>query len=157
MRFGRFEGGVDGFYGCIFECCLPPCRALSDLPGAAEFTGRYEWYRDHLLCSGCGSIPRERAMALVLERYFPDWRTLAIHESSPVLRGISLKLKRECAGYVASQLFPGETLGSIVRGFRNENLEARHFRIDASILWSHWMSWSTSTSLIWPSRKSRGR
>jgi SAM-dependent methyltransferase len=99
----------------------PICQA------GAEFTARHEWYRDHLLCSGCGSIPRERAMALVLERYFPHWRTLAIHESSPVPRGISLKLKRECAGYIASQLFPGETLGSIVRGFRNENLEAQTF------------------------------
>src|SRR5437899_1086488 len=25
------------------------------------------WFRDHLLCSGCGSIPRERAVMLVIE------------------------------------------------------------------------------------------
>ncbi|TPK22361.1 methyltransferase domain-containing protein [Mesorhizobium sp. B2-5-9] len=93
----------------------------------AEFTARFNWYRDHLLCSGCGSVPRERALALVLERYFPEWRKLAIHESSPLPRGISPKMKRECPGYVASQFFPGEALGTIVRGFRNENLEAQTF------------------------------
>ena len=102
-----------------------------DRPGfcpicAAEvrFTATQAWYRDFLHCSGCRSIPRERALALVLERNFPDWRTLAIHESSPAERGISAKLKRECPGYVATQFFPGAARGAVVQGFRNENLEA---------------------------------
>lgn len=93
----------------------------------AEFTARADWYRDHLLCSGCGSIPRERALALVLSRHFADWRKLAIHESSPGNRGISPKMRRECPGYVASQFFPGEPLGAVVKGSRNENLEAQTF------------------------------
>ena len=70
-------------------------------------------------------------MALVLTRFFPNWRALAIHESSPTPRGISLKLKRECAGYIESQYFVGERPGAVIRGFRNENLEAQTF-IDAS-------------------------
>ena len=97
----------------------------------ARFQATQAWYRDFLRCSGCGSIPRERALALVLERRFPGWRELAIHESSPAARGISAKLARECRGYVASQFFPGEAAGATVRGFRNENLEALSFA-DAS-------------------------
>jgi SAM-dependent methyltransferase len=93
----------------------------------ARFRARQAWYRDHLFCSGCGSIPRERALALVLEHRFPGWRELAIHESSPADRGISVKLARECPGYVASQFFPGEPPGATVRGFRNENLEGLSF------------------------------
>jgi SAM-dependent methyltransferase len=92
-----------------------------------RFQARNPWYRDHLHCSGCGSIPRERALALVLERRFPGWRRLAIHESSPAERGVSPKLARECPGYVGSQYFPGAAPGATVRGFRNENLEALSF------------------------------
>jgi SAM-dependent methyltransferase len=96
-----------------------------------RFRARAAWFRDHLFCSDCGSIPRERGLALVLERRFPGWRGLAIHESSPADRGISKKLAREAPGYVSSQFFPGEPLGATVRGFRNENLEALTFA-DAS-------------------------
>jgi SAM-dependent methyltransferase len=96
-----------------------------------RFRARAAWFRDHLFCSDCGSIPRERGLALVLERRFPGWRGLAIHESSPADRGISKKLAGEAPGYVSSQFFPGEPLGATVRGFRNENLEALTFA-DAS-------------------------
>lgn len=92
-----------------------------------EFTAQYDWYRDHLLCSRCGSIPRERALALVLGRRFPNWRAFTIHESSPSPRGTSLKLRRECRSYIASQFFPDKPLGKVVDGFRNENLEVQTF------------------------------
>lgn len=93
----------------------------------ARFTATDGWFRDTLRCSGCRSIPRERALALVLERSFPGWRGMAIHESSPAPRGISAKLRREAPGYVASQFFAARPLGSTVEGFRNENLEAQTF------------------------------
>lgn len=92
-----------------------------------RFAAKFHWYRDHLLCSGCGSIPRERAVALVLAERFPDWRRLRIHESSPVGRGVSLKLRQECPAYIATQFFPGEPVGAVVNGFRNENLERQTF------------------------------
>lgn len=92
-----------------------------------RFTARYHWFRDHLLCERCGSIPRERGLALVLQERFPGWRSLRIHESSPEPRGISQKLKIECPGYVASQFFPGAAPGAMHRGFRNENLESQTF------------------------------
>lgn len=84
-------------------------------------------YRDNLKCSECGSIPRERALALVLGRVLPGWRDLAIHESSPVDRGISAKLAAQAPGYVATQFVPGEALGSMWRGFRIEDLERQTF------------------------------
>lgn len=88
---------------------------------------KYDWYRDHLICTKCHSIPRERSLALILMRKFPNWRNLSIHESSPVARGISLKMKSECAAYVPTQYYPGKRLGDKIGGFRNENLEKQTF------------------------------
>lgn len=94
---------------------------------AQRFTATNGWYRDTLFCHGCGSVPRERALALILGRSVPDWRNKRIHESSPVPRGISLKMSLECAGYVATQFHADEPLGSIVGHYRNENLEQTTF------------------------------
>lgn len=99
----------------------PICR------DGTEFVSRFDWYRDHLFCTRCKSIPRERALALVLDRQYPQWRDLGIHESSPGSRGISVVLRKECSRYVATHYFPGEATGTIVRGFRNENLERQTF------------------------------
>ncbi|HVI93307.1 MAG TPA: class I SAM-dependent methyltransferase [Anaeromyxobacter sp.] len=66
---------------------------------------------------------------LSIERFFPAWERLAIHESSPVVRGASVKLARRCAGYSASQYYPDAPLGTVPTGksFRNENLEKLTF------------------------------
>lgn len=91
------------------------------------FIARDPWLRDHYVCSHCGSIPRERALMFAIETYFPDWRGLRIHESSPVNRGASKRLASECSGYVASQFFADQVPGSTVGQFRCENLEALAF------------------------------
>lgn len=102
------------------EC--PICEAV------VTFRARHPAFRDHLKCSGCGSIPRERALAVVLNREVPAWRRAAIHESSPNGQlGISGKMRRECEQYVPTQFFVSEQLGTIVRGIRNENLERQTF------------------------------
>ncbi len=87
------------------------------------------WFRDQLSCKKCpsGSVPRERALALILNEQRPDWRELSIHESSPSPRGISAVMRRQCANYMASQYFPDRPFGSMIRGVRNENLEAQTF------------------------------
>lgn len=85
------------------------------------------WLRDHFLCPICGSIPRERALMQVIEMLYPNWRKLTIHESSPVNRGASAKLKRECKTYLPSQYFPDQVPGSTFRGFRCENFESLTF------------------------------
>lgn len=94
-----------------------------------EFVAADGWYRDALTCTSCegGSVPRERGLALALNETCPDWRTKRIHESSPVMRGISLKLQRQAARYLATQFFTGMAPGSTVNGVRNENLEAMTF------------------------------
>ncbi len=96
------------------------------------FVARDAWLRDHYRCANCGSIPRERALMVVIERYFPDWRSLTIHESSPAKRGASKRLAQGCPRYVASQFFPGIEPGSVVGDVRCENLEALTFP-DASV------------------------
>ena len=92
------------------------------------FVVRDEWLRDHYLCRNCGSIPRERALMATIETYFPNWRSLVIHESSPANRGASSRLARECSQYIASQFYPEHEPGRIVSGVRCENLEALTFR-----------------------------
>jgi hypothetical protein len=68
-----------------------------------------------------------------IEMYYPEWRMMAIHESSPVERGASPRLKRECSAYTASFYDPAVPLGTIhpQQGYRCENLEQLTFA-DAS-------------------------
>jgi len=94
---------------------------------AQVFTSDSEWFRDFLICPNCRSVVRERALALVLKEILPHWRDLAIHESSPAQRGLSALMPRVAKGYVASHYFPTKSFGSMVDGFRNENLEHQTF------------------------------
>jgi len=89
------------------------------------FRSRHEWLRDHFLCSNCGSIPRERALMQVIKTYSPNYRDLKIHESSPVDRGASIKLKSECRSYSASHCYNDLPLGKChpTQGHRCEDLE----------------------------------
>ena len=96
------------------------------------FISRDKWLRDHYRCTNCRSKPRERALMEVLERNFPHWREQAIHESSPVARGASLRLKNECVNYTATQFFPDVELGSTHNEVRCEDLRRMTFH-DASI------------------------
>lgn len=102
-------------------------RAERDAPLPVQFYPN--WFRNDLKCQKCGCLPRERAIAHVLNKACPDWRKKDIHESSPGGRGLSPKLRRECPGYVTSQyepdLEPGETHPKL--GWRNEDLENQTF------------------------------
>ena len=99
---------------------------------AVKFTASDSWFRDYYICSECGSIPRERVLSWTIDKFFPDWRQAAVHESSPVPRGASEKLKRHCQNYVASQYFPGVASGTEYQGWDCEDLEALSFA-DSSI------------------------
>ena len=94
---------------------------------ATEFVARDAWLRDHFLCRRCGSKPRERALIRTLEMFFPDWTERVIHESSPIARGASVRLARECKHYIPSQLYPDMRYGDERDGVRCENLECLTF------------------------------
>lgn len=85
------------------------------------------WLRDNFFCSNCSSIPRERALIYFLNKEIPNWKNLTMHESSPENRGASLKFMRDCKEYSASHYFPGHSLGEIINGFENQNLESLTF------------------------------
>ncbi|MFT3729156.1 MAG: methyltransferase domain-containing protein [Terricaulis sp.] len=104
-----------------YDGYCPICEA------AVRFSAQYDWYRDHLLCEKCNSVPRERALAMVLAETRPAWRQLRIHECSPGGRGVSLKMHHQCSKYTPTHYFPEAQPGEIVRGYRNENLGAQTF------------------------------
>ena len=89
------------------------------------FVSESKWFRDYLFCSGCGSIPRERALMRAIKQFFPNFTSLVIHESSPAGRGASTRLARECKHYTSSHYFPDTALGEIddQANVRCENLE----------------------------------
>ena len=93
------------------------------------FVALYDWFRDHLKCTICGSVPRERALMAVIAQSFPNYRELRIHESSPGGRGTSVKLKQQCKEYSFSHFFPNVPPGQISpeSGARCENLERMTF------------------------------
>lgn len=113
----------DEEYKLVIEGYCPICEK------SATFISKNKWLRGGLFCQTCenGSVPRERALALVLNRKRPNWRQLAIHESSPASRGISAKMRAECRNYTGSHFFAGLPFGETVKGLRNETLEAQTF------------------------------
>lgn len=94
------------------------------------FVSNHDWLRDHYLCTKCGCKPMERALMSVIDSFYPNWRELTIHESSPINRGTSVKLKNECKNYIPSQYWPERKFDEIYDGFFNINLEKKHFKKD---------------------------
>ena len=91
-----------------------------------SFTALGTWFRDELICNSCNSIPRERALAHILSRMRPEWRSLLIHESSPADRGVSKKLASQAIGYFPSQYYPAIN-DAMVGKFFNINIESQLF------------------------------
>lgn len=94
---------------------------------ASRFVAYHSWFRDHFACTTCGSLPRERAIMSVIEQWSPAWTSVIIHESSPSNRATSARLRRDCAGYIGSQLLPHLPPGAVDVNVRNENLECLTF------------------------------
>ena len=84
------------------------------------------WLRSQFRCIRCDSAPRWRALIVVLETFFPQWRDCQIHESSPD-GAASRKIARECRQYCPTHWFPETPLGEVKNGFRCENLESQTF------------------------------
>src|SRR6267378_7762659 len=81
------------------------------------------YLRNDYKCVDCQSIPRWRALMIVIAEIYQKWRELKIHES---YHGgtLSAKLARECGEYLPTQFFPDTPRGEIHKGFRCEDLMA---------------------------------
>ncbi|MHB8881380.1 MAG: class I SAM-dependent methyltransferase [Thermodesulfovibrionales bacterium] len=92
------------------------------------FRSASEWLRDGYVCSKCGSLPRERALMVCIERNYPHWRDLSILEVSPSHVGASAKIRKHCSRYMRSHFFNEFPRGTLHHsGFRCEDLEAMTF------------------------------
>jgi hypothetical protein len=87
---------------------------------------RERWIRTGLRCIRCESRPRQRALFHILDAKFPKWRTVRIHECSP-MDVVLERFRRDCPGYVPTHFLPKIELGTVRDGFRNETLEAQTF------------------------------
>jgi SAM-dependent methyltransferase len=89
-----------------------------------EFLSYNDWLRDHYKCSVCKSVPRQRHLQHILDRFFPTWQSNAIHESSPSNDFIS---RYAAKNYSSSQFFHDIPLGDYHQNTRCENLEKLTF------------------------------
>jgi len=64
---------------------------------------------------------------LVLQQQFPTWRELRIHESSPGRKRSKSASRKGVRGIRAEPPFPNKPPGSVVEGFRCEDLECLTF------------------------------
>lgn len=114
MRLKNLEYQGEGF------CCCCDSEVI--------FESHTKSFRDHLICTKCKCIPRERAIMKVIEDFYPNFRKLKIHESSPANRGASVKISKQCDNYTPTHNYPDIPLGNIgPNGIRNENLEDQTF------------------------------
>ena len=95
----------------------------------AQFIARDSWLRDSFACTRCHSLPRERALMVALNMYCQSWTDVAIHECSPVWRGVSSKLRSDNKKYSFSYFDPNTAPGGphFVEGATNQNIENMTF------------------------------
>ncbi len=105
-RYGRFVVNGNANLGRCLVC---------DHPTLFVVTG--PWLANDYLCIRCGSMPRWRAMMFVLDRRFPRWRDLQMHECGA--GGLTTaKFRRESSGgysgsrYLVHEIPRGESIGN---------------------------------------------
>lgn len=108
------------------------------------FTSQDDYWscRDGLRSSNCPNgncVTRERAIGATLFSLQTqnEISRKIIYECSPVMRGISLWLKRNCNYYFPTGYFPTQPFGSVVDGIRNENLESLTLPDESVDIWLH--------------------
>jgi hypothetical protein len=119
-RDGSFVFETEG------SCCLCGSQAgfRAIRQTELDFCWYPNWFREGLRCLTCNSIPRERALFKIVERFFPNWRLLRLHESSPSETFVSSrKFRLECPGYLPTQYDPSISFGSQGKNYQSEDLE----------------------------------
>lgn len=87
--------------------------------GESRFIVRGEWLRDQYVCERCGSIPRFRAVNLVIERCCPGWMQAVVHEYAPTTAFVAA----HCAHYTSTRPFDGLPAGASRDLVRSAGLE----------------------------------
>jgi SAM-dependent methyltransferase len=88
------------------------------------------WLRDQYQCRYCHTVPRNRALVVAVNRFFPNWPAAAVHESSGG-GNVSRYLRERCAQYSTSHYFDDVARGEYRDGDRSEDLSRMTFA-DAS-------------------------
>jgi SAM-dependent methyltransferase len=82
--------------------------------------------RESPRCLQCGSVPRHRALAKVVQELHPDLGTLRVHESSPSACSARW-LNPRCADYTGSYYVPGKRPLARLGVFYNVDLGDQRF------------------------------
>jgi SAM-dependent methyltransferase len=89
------------------------------------FESHDTWLRDNLFCNKCKSIPRQRAIQYILDKFFSHYTSALIHESSPSNNFIS----QYCTNYSLSHFFEDVPLGKKNDiGIECQNIEKLTFK-----------------------------
>jgi SAM-dependent methyltransferase len=88
------------------------------------FQSNEPWLRDHYKCAVCLSIPRQRHLQYILDRYHAGWENKKIHESSSSNDFIS---RYAGENFSHSQFFSYVKPGEYFQQTRCENLERLSF------------------------------
>lgn len=114
----------------VFFATCPICfeKHLFSAP-EDYYTWRNELYSVECISKQWPCITRERAMAKALFSLVSQEQVkkMAIHESSPMPRGLALWLQENCTQYTPSGYYPGSPRGGSENGYRNEDLENQTF------------------------------
>ena len=86
-----------------------------------------EWLRDYYKCQTCGSIPRNRALVNAMNTFYPDWKNLSIHESSPG-GPVSEFLSKSAKHYNSSHYYENVPRGDYLGKHRSEDLTQLTFK-----------------------------
>jgi SAM-dependent methyltransferase len=85
------------------------------------------WLRDNYKCQYCGSIPRNRALVNTLNTFYPSWKELNIHESSPG-GPASEFFKKSAKRYSSSHYYEDVPRGTQHGPHRSEDLTQLTFK-----------------------------
>lgn len=110
---------LQGRYVLANKGYCPICQAET------RFIATHPWLRDFYVCERCNSCPRQRAIALAMEQFIPNWRNLSIHEGSPCIQFFA----NQCENYTCSFYFTDVQPGQLDKatGKRCENFEMLTF------------------------------
>ena len=101
---------------------MPVCPICDN----SQFVFSEQW--NNLRCSQCNSAPRQRRIHFILRSKVPQWTKLRVHEFAPIRDWVKSSAER----YSASQFYPNCSLGEVVNGFENQDIERLTYA-DASI------------------------